>query len=598
MNQPDRETEAAMTEAGLAAQIRSAQTHMLYSQLPVSVTGTMTGATLLTASMWAVAPPWLLLGWLALMSCNQGWRHWLGRRYRRLGLAPEQIERAATMWAAGSAISGCLWGLAYILFFPADAPVFQAVLTVLIFGVAAGATPLISSHAPSFYVFIFPALLPLVARNAVQGDMPHVVLALICLAVTLGILSFGRNFHRLLVSSLRTRFENEALAARLAAQNADLERAKAVAEQASRAKTQFFAAASHDLRQPLHAMGLFAAALVEKVRDPEVMNVVNSIYASVEALEALFNELLDISKIDAGAIRPSVADFPLDALLARLHMDLEPEAFEKGLRLRVHAPKVFVRSDPLLLERVLRNLIGNAIRYTERGGILVGVRRRAGLLRIEVWDTGIGIPEDQQEQVFEEFYQIGNPERDRRKGLGLGLSIVRRLCDLLGHPLGLRSRPRRGSVFRIEIPAGQKPAQAERPAAATLPATDFAGRLILVVDDEAVVRESMAALLAGWGAQVVGCAGVAEAATAAAGLARAPDLIVADHRLREGTVGGEAIRLVRAHFGKHIPGIMVTGSTTPERIEDAKTLDCHLLLKPVMPAKLRTLISFKLREGR
>ena len=344
-------------------------------------------------------------------------------------------------------------------------------------------------------------------------------------------------------------------------------------------------------------MGLFAAALVEKVRDPQTLSVVNNIYASVGALESLFNELLDMSKIDAGAIRPNIVDFALHPLLDRLHMDFEPEAFEKGLRLRIHAGDVFAHGDPLLLERILRNLIGNSIRYTERGGILVGVRRRGAQLRIEVWDTGIGIPADQQTKIFEEFYQLGNPERDRKKGLGLGLSIVKRISQLLDHPVSMRSVSGRGTVFRIDVPAGQEADQAGAAVAAALPSVGFAGALIMVIDDEVAVREGMATLLGGWDAEVVTCAGIDEALAAARALRRAPDLIVTDYRLREDTTGAEAIRIVRENFGAGIPAIMVTGDTAPEHIETAKSLGYHLLLKPVMPAKLRSLISFKLGEG-
>ncbi len=519
-------------EEELNARVRSEQAHMLYSQLMVSVTGTMAGAGLFVATLAGVINPLLLWSWFILMCANQGWRLFLGLRFRRIGLGGTSVERALLIWAIGSGVSGVLWGGGYLLMSPADSPLHLAIMTILIFGVAAGATPLIASHIPSFYVFIFPALLPIIARNALIVDKLHIILAFVCLAVTLGILSFGRKYNQLLTESLRSRFQNETMARQLAVQNTELDEARNTAELANRAKTQFFAAASHDLRQPLHAMGLFAAALADKTLDSEMRNMVASINTSVDALEALFNELLDISKIDAGAIRPKNETFALNPLLQRLRIDFKAEAEAKGLDLRVRQSGAMVCSDALLLERVLRNLINNAIRYTRNGGILVGVRRHGANWRIEIWDTGIGIAPEQTDKVFDEFYQVGNPERDRRKGLGLGLSIVRRLAELLGHTLTLRSRQGHGTVFTLELPAACAQGPEILPAVPAMPSTSLDGRLILVIDDDEAVREGMRSLLGGWGAEVIACAGMTETLDQIARLERAPDIVVADHQLQ------------------------------------------------------------------
>ncbi len=582
-------------EEELNARVRSEQAHMLYSQLMVSVTGTMAGAGLFVATLAGVINPLLLWSWFILMCANQGWRLFLGLRFRRIGLGGTSVERALLIWAIGSGVSGVLWGGGYLLMSPADSPLHLAIMTILIFGVAAGATPLIASHIPSFYVFIFPALLPIIARNALIVDKLHIILAFVCLAVTLGILSFGRKYNQLLTESLRSRFQNETMARQLAVQNTELDEARNTAELANRAKTQFFAAASHDLRQPLHAMGLFAAALADKTLDSEMRNMVASINTSVDALEALFNELLDISKIDAGAIRPKNETFALNPLLQRLRIDFKAEAEAKGLDLRVRQSGAMVCSDALLLERVLRNLINNAIRYTRNGGILVGVRRHGANWRIEIWDTGIGIAPEQTDKVFDEFYQVGNPERDRRKGLGLGLSIVRRLAELLGHTLTLRSRQGHGTVFTLELPAACAQGPEILPAVPAMPSTSLDGRLILVIDDDEAVREGMRSLLGGWGAEVIACAGMTETLNQIARLERAPDIVVADHQLQEGMVGADAILAIRAHFRKQVPAIIITGSTSPLLTGAAQALGCQLMLKPVMPAKLRSLLNASLQ---
>jgi signal transduction histidine kinase len=568
---------------------------MMYRQMATSVTGSMVGVVLLVAVMWPVLPHALLIAWALCMGANQAWRLALFLRFRRNDIDVSNLDLWRLYWLIGAAISGAVWSAAGLLFFVPGSHLHQMVLIVSLFAITSVAVPLLAAHRPSFYIFVIPTLSALILRNAWEGESLHLLLAFITLSVLLGLLAVGRKYNQLLTESLLTRFQNEALARQLALQNTELEQARNTAELASRAKTQFFAAASHDLRQPLHAMGLFAAALADKAHDAEVRNMVDSINASVDALEALFNELLDISKIDAGVIRPKVACFSLDPLLRRLRTDFAAEAEAKGIDLRIRRSQARVCSDALLLERVLRNLIDNAIRYTLNGGILVGVRRRGANWRIEVWDTGIGIAPEQIDKVFDEFFQIGNPERDRRKGLGLGLSIVRRLAELLGHSLVLRSRRGRGTVFSLDLPAGGPEATATAPAPTALPAVGFGGRLMLVVDDDQAVLEGMRTLLAGWGAEVVSCGGAQEALATIGRLPRAPDILIVDHQLRDGRKGAEVIRAAREHYGRPLPAVIVTGSTAQLLSREVQSLGCQLLLKPVMPAKLRSLLNAALQ---
>ena len=345
-------------------------------------------------------------------------------------------------------------------------------------------------------------------RNAIEGDVLHVAIAVTMVMMLMAYLSFGRVYNRMLVASLHDRFENELLAEKLAAQNVDLEAARVEAEQANRAKTQFFAAASHDLRQPLHAMGLFASALAEKIRYPEVSSIVNSINVSVHALETLFNELLDISKLDSGAIKPNLTDFAIQDVLARLRTEFEVEAEAKHIALTVSADDHVIRSDTVLFERIVRNRISNALRYTPSGRIDVTLNRdgaRDGHVRIAVTDTGIGIPPEHQQRIFEEFYQVGNPGRTSKKGLGLGLSIVQRMSTLLGYPIQLTSGPGKGSTFAFEVPLGKLPQRDTVSASrARASATDLTGKLIVVIDDEEPIVECMTVLLSSWGAKVIG----------------------------------------------------------------------------------------------
>ena len=576
----------------------------VYLYTPATALLSLAIGALIVWTMWGAAPTTVILGWAAALLLHQSVRIFQYVAYLRADPGIEASERWGRRYLYAVAAAGLIWGSAGVLFFVPGSHEHQAFICLVLFGVATGSMVSVSPYPAAFFTIVPLTLGPVILRLLMEGDKPHLVLALPGIFILAAILGFGWRISVVIRRGKLRRYENLALIEELSREKrlaeearSAADNARAQAEAANRSKTQFFAAASHDLRQPLHAMGLFAAALSEKVRDPEVVDVVNSINASVDALEQLLNELLDISKIDAGVVKVSPSSFAVQNVFDRLRMDLEPEAFEKELRLRFVPTRAFAHSDPIHVERILRNLVANAIRYTRRGGIVVGCRRRRGALSLEVWDTGIGIPTGEQARVFDEFYQVANPERDRRKGLGLGLSIVQRLSTLLGSAVTLASRSGRGTVFRFTIPAGTRPKQvAAGPAAEKPGARDLSGATIVVVEDEHQVREGMRVLLSGWGAAVLACATIEEALEAGQA-GQAPDLIIADYRLREGKTGVEAIDALRGRFGRDIPAVIITGSTMPVHLDEAKVKGFHLLLKPVMPAKLRTLIHFKLRQA-
>ena len=602
---PSRPQALADTDAPLDALIQAEQVRLLYRGLRVSTFGVLLGVAVVVLVFWRVVQTNLLVGWAGCMVANQVWRLVLSYRFDRRLPDKQAVSRWGTLWAIGSGISGVLWGAASFLLFVPGSPVHQAFLMALVISVTSAGLLLIGAHLQSFYAFILPAMVPLVVRNVIEGTTDNLTLALIAFVSGMALFSFGRNYNRILTESLRLRFENEAITRRLSAQNEELDRArkaaedaKVQAEAANRARTQFFAAANHDLRQPLHAMGLLAGSLAEKVKDPDVVALTNTISASMEALEELFNELLDMSRLDSGKITPNTSHFSIRQLLDKLRLEFEAEAAMKGLTLRVRSTGRFLFSDPILVERILRNLISNAIRYTRSGGVLVACRNRGGRLWLEVWDTGAGIPEEERERIFDEFVQLENPERDRRKGLGLGLSIVRRLCNLLGHELALRSRPGKGTVFRFQVPAGRETAQPSRRAIEALPSMDLlAGKTVVVIEDDAEVQAGMKSLLSGWGMEVSLHANVTDAEAGCFAMTRAPDLIIADYRLPGSGNGLDAIDSIRGRFGCAVPAILVTGSADPQIVSMAEEKGFHYLLKPVMPAKLRTLVSFKLKGG-
>jgi signal transduction histidine kinase len=585
--------------------VQAEQVRLLYGGLLVSTFGVLAAVAVVGLVFWRVVPPHLLIGWGACMVANQIWRLYLRYRFTHRRLDKRDLGRWSMLWAIGSGISGVLWGAASFLLFVPGSPVHQAFLMAMVISVTSAGLLLIGAHLQSFYAFIVPAVVPLVFRNLIEGTTDSLTLALIAFVSGMTLFSFGRNYNRILTESLRNRFQNEAMTRRLESQNEELERARkaaeaarAQAEAANRSRTQFFAAANHDLRQPLHAMGLLAGSLAQKVKDPDVIELTNTISASMEALEGLFNELLDMSKLDSGTITPNPSHFSIRQLFEKLRLDFEAEAAMKGLVLRFRVSGRFLYSDPVLVERTLRNLISNAIRYTESGGVLVACRNRRGRPWLEVWDTGSGIPEGQRERVFEEFVQLENPARDRRKGMGLGLSIVRRLCNLLGHELVLESRAGKGSVFRFQVPPGRevsRPMRREPEAAGRVDL--LAGKSVVVIEDDTEIQAGMRSLLGGWGMDVSVYSTANDADTACSAMTKAPDLIIADYRLPGERNGLDAVESIRRGFGHAVPAILMTGSADPQIVAMAEEKGFHYLLKPVMPAKLRTLVSFKLKGG-
>ncbi len=369
-------------------------------------------------------------------------------------------------------------------------------------------------------------------------------------------------------------------------------------EIANQAKSRFLATASHDLRQPLHALGLFVAQLRGRTGAADRKRIVSGIVAALSGMNELFNALLDISKLDAGVLVPKVSAFPVSQLLRRIDTTFAGLAREKGLTLHIVGSDAWVRSDSILLEQIVLNLMTNAIRYTATGGVLVGCRRRGDrLLRIEVWDTGSGIPRELHQHIFSEFYRVETSEREQTGGLGLGLAIVDRLCRLLDHPIELNSTVGKGSCFAITVPAVPAPAKILKPENAARPRFTAPDKnLVVVIDDDPLVLEGMGGLIRSWGCSVV--TGNTHGAVLD-GLAQyhdPPDVIISDYHLRGGKTGIEAIARLREALTAPIPAFLMSGDTNPDPLRDAQTNGYALLHKPVDPAALRVMLTQVLKK--
>ncbi len=529
-----------------------------------------------------------------LQGLSQAHRVWVLLGYRKTTLSLANSALWARRYSQYMFGAGLVWGSAALLFFQTQNPLAQVFTMCGLFGIAGGAVPGHAYHPPALRAFVVPIFGLAFLRFLSLGSTEYVALGVASFFYMSILLAFCQVQHQSVTESIQIRFENADLILELQVQKANAEKARTRAEQADLAKSRFLAAASHDLRQPLHALSLFSATLRELELDVKQRSVVEQIYRNIDSLEALFDELLDISKLDAGYIHANIVDFPIQNVLGVLHTRYGPLAHKKALDFRLRSCACTVRSDAALLERVLGNLVANAIRYTRTGGVLVGCRKRGLELVIAVWDTGIGIAKDQHERIYEEFFQLGNPERDRKNGLGLGLPIAKRMAHLLGTEIELRSELGRGSCFQIRVALGDSAAVARPAPEPSVSGDALTGRCVVVIDDELTIREGMHELLEQWGCTSVEAASAAEAITRLEAADLAPELVLADYRLTDNAVGSDDVLRLRQRFGSELPALLITGDTAPERLREAKQSGLHILHKPVRPAQLRALCNYLL----
>jgi len=539
----------------------------VHRQVPRSVLGSVVGTAAVLAVYWQAHGRMLLLGWFVAMAVESLVRLQMTRLFRRARIDADNVQSWANRWVAQAAVAGLLWGAAGWLFFLPGEPLKQLVLVTVVLGVAFGTLTLYAAYRPALFAFLPVALLPLIARMLAEQDTAYLTAAVVMLAMLSFTIFFGRSFGATTFEAVKHDIDNELLVGQLLNEKRVADEARRAAEEATRSKTKFFAAASHDLRQPLQAIGIYCSLLKKRATGP-LEPLAKSLAAAVDSLSKLVEELLEISRLDAGAIQPRLQQVLLDEMLGQIAQEFTPLAHGKGLEIRVRRPRLAVESDPVLLARVLRNLLGNAIRYTAKGGVLLAARPRGGLVSIEVWDTGPGIRQGELSRVFDEFYRGESAKGEAVGGFGLGLSIVRRICNVLGHPLIVTTRPGSGTVFRVETPLSALPHRGPRPPA-TLNESQLClltGHTLVLIEDNDEIRSSLGHLLRSWGAEVIADAGYTAELQAQLGPQRRIDLIVADQNLRAGASGVEVALMIRESVGGPVPVVMLTAVTAGEVI--------------------------------
>lgn len=567
--------------------IRADQLRARLRLYPVMVLSQLLLEPLFVWLFWEHADHQHLLWWLAGIYAIHAIEMLLWWRYRMHIDTVQQCKRWSQAFNLLTLLVALMWGGIALWFFPQDLA-YQALMICLVLGLAAGAVTLDSVYPPSLYIYVLGVSLPLLVRLMLTGDETHLILAAMLLLFVIGSLSAGRELSKTFWKSLYQRHENDFLVQQLVQQ-------MGIAETANRDKSRFLASASHDLRQPLQALVLFSESLQGIARDNDTRHLAVQIGKSVDALVDMFNELLDISKFDAGVVQATKQHFNVQNVFDRLQAEFTPLALAKDLELTLQPTTQIVYSDPHLLERILRNLISNAIRYTDIGQVIVSCRRAGEMVQFNVADTGIGICADSMPHIFEEYYQVNNKHRDRLKGLGLGLAIVRRMEVLLGCKVSVVSEPAKGSVFSFSVGLGDL-SRLPLPSLPLQSIHDLNGVVVALVDDNQDIRQMVSMLLKQWGCQVHAGELPHDVLGQMANAGICPDILICDFRLPQDQTAIDAIRQLQTHWNKNIPTLVLTGDTAPHTLQAIKNSGASLLHKPIAPARLRSILYFALQN--
>ena len=559
--------------------------------MPTASLGGLFVVCLVVIVFRAVVPQHLLYAWFGAFVILSLLRalDWL--RFRRTEFGPATSRRWLRQASAGSFISGSLWGVGALFLFPDGQLVFQYTFAVALIFMGVACLFSYGPHYRTFLAFYLPSIIPGIIGMGLQGGALQNAFTVGLVLISLILLWSRQLFNRIFMESMRLRFQNIELIEQLTVQKNAAETARETAEAANIAKSRFLAAASHDLRQPIHALNLYLGAFSQLPLAHQTGLLLGKVRQCALIMDNMFRTLLDVSKLDAGAVNPQITIFALAPLFARMRLEFEPQARAKGLQLRVHRCSAFAKSDPALVERILRNLISNAIRYTDHGRVVVGCRRHRGSMRVSVCDSGIGIAAHEQSLVFEAFYQVGNRGRDRSKGLGLGLAIVERLARLLQTPLTLRSRTGHGSLFAFDL---QRAEPVELPAfrlnSSAKARRDLSGTLVVVVDDEELVLDAVRTLLKQWNCAVIATPSGRQAVRELVASTRPPDVLICDYRLRDDENGVAVVTAIRNEFNADIPALLITGDTNPDQIRVIAASGLEVLHKPLREEELHDAI--------
>jgi len=503
--------------------------------------------------------------------------------FDRAEIRPDNVEFYLNIYTLNVAITGLVWAISLPFFFSPDSSIMALVFLFVYFILLVSGSIALAAHTPAFICFWLPLFCSLFVTFFSFQESSYIGFALAFLMFNIFILYLARTSRAEIRTLIRLKLEKELLAD-------SLEEKKRIAEKSVEDKNRFLAAASHDLRQPLHTVNLLLSALNNHVEDEKGRNLLDGASNSMQALSNSFKSLLDVSKLDAGVVEINLENLPLHKLVESLLLEFRSTAEDKEIKLTLHMPECIVLCDLNLLSRILRNLISNAVKFTKHGEVIVSAELKENKqILVKVIDTGPGIPQYELTNIFSEYYQLDNPERDRNKGFGLGLAISKRLSDLMNIPLNVFSKEGEGSTFSILLEQGSTTQSKISINAAN--SSKFAGANILVIDDDISILYGMEQLLFDWDCQALCADSESSAMELLNKSAINIDLIIADYRLRNNKTGVDACINLSEEFNLSAPSIIITGDTSPERLKEVQNSGFRILHKPVKAEKLKSVIA-------
>ena len=540
--------------------------------------------TLLAIVVWPAFPKptiitWLLAGYL--ISLPRRFIFSSLKKSLKTGASYFRIEATLVVILFAS---GLFWGVtAWLYFIPDNVTIFVFVALSII-GMVSSALPVFSAMPYIWAIFAAAAFIPTASKLIYLGFWEVAGLAILSL---FGLIPLSLNLGKQIEKSITLDLKNAELLKEVHA-------AKEKAEKANLAKSQFMAATSHDLRQPLHTQGILLEALSLRLREKENKDLLKKIVLSNNVLNSLFNSLLEVSQLDAGTMPVNIGHQPLTTICQQVVDEYQIIAQQKGLNLSLTGDDYIVITDPVLLNRILRNLISNAIKFTETGSIKIDIESNNDKVFINIIDTGIGIPESQQQHIFNEYYQLNNKARDRTKGIGLGLALVRRMCKLLKHDIELKSVEGTGTCFRLTLARGESSKILTKQKEVT--AASIKDLKVLLIDDEEPILDAMTIMLRDWSCDPKAFLTLKSAEDYLDNNNYKPDVIISDYRLKEEVTGLDAIRSIWARLGEEVPALIISGDTDPDLLESINQQDFYMLHKPLKAAQLKKVLRVLIKK--
>jgi len=568
-------------------QIKIELLNQVFKQFPIFLLGSIIITAAISAFTWDKISLIIAISWLVINLTTTLISYFCISKYKNIAITTDNVTYLRSMINVFALIHGMLWGAVPILVIKLNHSDYNLILTFALLIILTQISLISALNKISFFLATTPILASLILFNIFFNyETLHFFTAILTLLYFGVCFLFYKNSHNTLVESFGYKYKKSNQNAQQNNQDKNI------------TKSRFLAAASHDLRQPIHAQTLLIEELIERIDDPALMNLIRDIKISTNALHELFDAIMDISRLDNDKVIPKIDVFPLRELLDTIALEFKELANDRQLRFEIIAPNVNVKSDRGLLMRIIQNLVSNAIKYTQKGSVIITTRIRGNFIRIEVRDSGIGIADDQKNAIFQEFYQIPNRGIVASKSLGIGLSIVHRLSTLLNHELEVISKLGRGSTFILMVPLikTESKANTSRLRVACNIET-FNGNRVLIIDDDVLILRSMSSLLTHWGCNVTAVTSGKEACTIILPETPKPDIIIADYKLQDGETGIDAIKMIKRMLNIAVPTLIVTGDTSEATISQIKSNGYTHLNKPIAPAKLRSYMRYIFDEN-